>query len=99
MHNKTIDYYNKHTREFIDRTIGSDMRFCQKKFINLLKPGSLILDAGCGSGRDSRFFMKQGFRVEAIDASIEMCRAAAEYISQPVKCMHLLNMGIRKRNG
>lgn len=87
MHNKTIEYYNKHTREFIDRTIGSDMRFCQTKFINLLKPGSLILDAGCGSGRDSRFFLEQGFRVEAIDASTEMCRAAAEYIGQPVKCM------------
>lgn len=87
MHNKTIEYYNKHTREFIDRTIGSDMSFCQNKFINLLKPGSLILDAGCGSGRDSRFFLEQGFRVEAIDASTEMCRAAAEYIGQPVKCM------------
>lgn len=87
MHNKTVAYYNKHTKEFIERTIGSDMRFCRKKFTNLLAPGSLILDAGCGGGRDSRCFVDQGFRVRAMDASIEMCRAAAEYIGQPVDCM------------
>lgn len=75
MHNKTIDYYNKHTREFIDRTIEADMSFCQKKFIRLLEPGGLILDAGCGSGRDSKFFLGNGFRVQAMDASIKMCRA------------------------
>lgn len=70
MHNRTIDYYNKHTWEFIDRTIEADMSFCQKKFIRLLEPGGLILDAGCGSGRDSKFFLGNGFRVQAMDASI-----------------------------
>lgn len=87
MNNKTIEYYNKNTKEFVDRTIGTDMSFCQKKFINLLEPGASILDAGCGSGRDSRFFLEQGFQVQAIDASAEMCRVASEYIEQPVKCM------------
>lgn len=42
--------------------------------------------------RDSRYFLEQGFRIEAIDASTEMCRAAAEYIGQPVKCMRFDEM-------
>lgn len=87
MHKKTIDYYNKNTKEFVNRTIGADMSFCQTKFINLLKPGSNILDVGCGSGRDSKFFLECGFCVQAVDASIEMCLAAEEYIGQPVECM------------
>lgn len=62
------------------------MSFCQKRFIELLEPGSLILDAGCGSGRDSKFFLGQGFRVQAIDASSKMCQMASEYTGLPVKC-------------
>lgn len=97
MNQRTIDYYNKNTREFVDRTIRTDMSFCQKKFISLLKPDSLILDAGCGSGRDSKFFLEQGFRVQAIDASIEMCRVASEYIGQPVNCMRFDELAYASR--
>jgi len=67
--------------------VGTDMSACQEKFISLLQPGALILDAGCGSGRDSRFFLEQGFAVQAIDALEEMCRLAGEYIGQTVECM------------
>lgn len=84
---KTISYYNNHTKEFLARTIEADMRFCQEKFLRLLPSEGMILDAGCGSGRDSKFFLGQGMQVQAIDASVEMCRQASAYIGQPVKCM------------
>lgn len=58
MHGKSIEYYNQNTDEFINRTICADMSFCQKKFTELLLPGSYILDAGCGSGRDSKLFTR-----------------------------------------
>lgn len=92
MHNpnrteKTIAYYNQYTKEFLERTIEEDMHFCQEKFLDLLQPGAMILDAGCGSGRDSRFFLNHKMQVQAIDASVEMCRQAAAYIGQPVECM------------
>ena len=35
-----------------------------------------ILDAGCGSGRDSLAFMNMGYDVDAFDASIEMVKLA-----------------------
>lgn len=81
MHRKSIEYYNQNTDEFINRTICADMSFCQKKFTELLPPGSYILVAGCGSGRDSKLFIESGFRVLAMDASSQMCLAAAEYTS------------------
>lgn len=92
MQTKTINYYNTKTREFIDRTINADMDFCRNKFLDLLKPGASVLDAGCGSGRDSRVFLESGYDVQAIDASVEMCRMAAEYIGQPVRCMRFDEM-------
>lgn len=46
--------------------------------------GKKILDAGCGSGRDSLAFMKHGYSVVAFDASSEMCRMASELIGQEV---------------
>ncbi len=87
MHNKTISYYNKNAKEFAERTVNADMGFCYSKFIALLHNKDYIMDAGCGSGRDSKFFLEQGFNVQAIDASMEMCKFATEYIGIPVKCM------------
>ena len=47
-----------------------------KIFISLLK-GKKVLDVGCGTGRDSRVFLKAGLEVEGIDfsgKSIQVCR-------------------------
>ena len=41
---------------------------------------------GCGSGRDSRAFLAQGYRVTAIDGSIELCKIASEQLGHPVRC-------------
>ena len=53
-------------------------------FLAHIPPGGRILDAGCGSGRDSRYFLQHGYRVEAFDSSIEMCRLASNLIGQTV---------------
>ena len=63
------------------------MLFSYEKFEKYLKEGSYILDAGCGSGRDSKYFLSKGYRVKAIDGSEEMCRLAADYIGQEVDCI------------
>ena len=62
--------------DFVDATFSVDMSSLYDEFLPLLKPGASILDAGCGSGRDSKAFKDLGFRVTAFDASSEMVRLA-----------------------
>lgn len=82
--NSTIDYYNKNAKEFCENTVDADMSVCINAFLKYLKPKSKILDAGCGSGRDSKVFIEKGYDVTAIDASPEICKLATEYIGMPV---------------
>lgn len=79
-----IDYYNKNADVFFKDTNDADMSFWRDKFAALLPNGGRILDAGCGSGRDSKAFIQQGFSVVAFDASKELCKLASELISQEV---------------
>lgn len=52
-----------------------------KKFEAYLEQGDRILDLGCGSGRDSRYFLSEGYAVVALDPSIKMCEATAQLTS------------------
>lgn len=65
-----------------------DLRPLYARFLPHVRPGGLILDAGCGSGRDALAFRQAGFRVEAFDASPQMARQAALLLEQdvPVLC-------------
>ena len=84
---KTLDYYNRNAREFIEGTAGVDFSRIQNHFLFLLPKEALILDFGCGSGRDTKYFLEKGFRVEAADGSEELCRLASAYTGIPVKQM------------
>ena len=86
MDNSTIEYYNQHVKQFVSTTVDVDFKEKQDKFINKL-PGKNVLDFGCGSGRDTKYFLKSGLNVTAIDGSSEMCRAASEYTGILVRKM------------
>lgn len=85
--NKTLDYYNQNADKFILGTLDVDMMTIQNKFISYIPEGGTILDLGCGSGRDSLFFIQKGYDVTAIDGSVEICRQAEKNIGKPVKNM------------
>ena len=82
---KTRDFYNENASSFFEGTVGADMSENYKVFLERLPQGAHILDAGCGSGRDSLAFKEMGYQVTAIDASEELCKLAAEYIGQEVR--------------
>lgn len=86
--NKTIHYYNTAAKEFVANTVSVDFEFTQKKFTDKLPKKAVILDFGCGSGRDTKYFISQGYQVDAVDGSIELCRLASEYTGIEVK--HIL---------
>lgn len=84
---KTIDYYNENAKSFIDGTVSVDFSQIQNAFLELLPNDARILDFGCGSGRDTKYFLDRGYQVDAMDGSIELCRAASEYTGIHVKHM------------
>lgn len=84
MTNSTIDFYNKNAQAYFESTVELDMSRLYAPFLERLRPGAKVLDAGCGSGRDSLFFKSQGFKVTAFDASEEMVRLASQLLGQPV---------------
>ncbi|UJZ95067.1 class I SAM-dependent methyltransferase [Photobacterium damselae subsp. damselae] len=81
----TIQYYNENAQSFVDGTVNVDMEALYSPFVKLLRDNALILDAGCGSGRDTKAFLSMEFDVEAIDASEEMVRHATAYTGINVK--------------
>ena len=83
---ETIDYYNNNAESFISGTLNADMRETRDRFLRHVKTGGIILDAGCGSGRDAQAFQKSGFQVDAFDASEEICRIASDLLGFPVAC-------------
>lgn len=83
----TLDYYNKNAKDFISNTISVDFKSTQDKFLSCIDCDAQILDFGCGSGRDTKYFIEKGYQVEAIDGSEELCRLASEYTGIQVKQM------------
>lgn len=83
--NNTINYYNQNAESFIANTQNADMHPTQERFLRLLDANTSILDFGCGSGRDAKYFLEKGYQVTAIDGSAELCRLASEFTDIEVK--------------
>ena len=83
----TIDYYNLNAENFIESTQNVDMHHAQDRFLQLLDENSSILDFGCGSGRDTKYFLEKGCLVTATDGSAELCRLASAFTGIEVKEM------------
>ena len=58
MSDKTLEYYNANAEKFVESTLFVDFSQVQCEFLNLLMPESYILDFGCGSGRDMKYFLE-----------------------------------------
>ena len=78
-------YYAENAEAFAANTRDADMRTNRDRFLKELHPGVAILDFGCGSGRDTKAFLEQGYCVTAIDGSPELCAIASEYTGIPVR--------------
>lgn len=94
MLDKTINYYDINAKEFVEGTLNVDFKATQDKFINKLPAKGYILDFGCGSGRDTKYFLARDFNVEAIDGSIELCKIASEYTNIKVRHMYFNELSI-----
>ena len=76
--NQILDYYNNNAQAFFENTYQIEMESFYTPFLRYLPEQALILDLGCGSGRDTLAFKDKGHQVEAIDYSAELVRKATE---------------------
>lgn len=83
----TLDYYNSKAKDFVSGTIDIVFTEIQDIFLECVPVGGKILDFGCGSGRDTKYFLSKGYNVDAIDGSEKLCKIASEYTGVQVKQM------------
>lgn len=87
-----IGHYKQHAKAYAGATRDVDMTLLYESFLSLLPPGSRLLDAGCGSGRDTLAFKRAGYEVAAFDACHELAHLASEHTGLMVCVLDFLNL-------
>ena len=96
----TLDYYNDNAVSYFNSSLNADMSLAYECFLEHITDNSFILDFGCGCGRDSKYFLDNGYKVECIDGSEKLCCLAREYLHHEVKCMRFEDLSeIEKYDG
>lgn len=72
----STEFYERNADAFYGDTVTTDMAPVYARFLPHVRSGGKILDAGCGSGRDTLAFLQRGYQVDAFDGSSEMVRRA-----------------------
>ena len=84
-HPQTLSFYNSNAEQYIAETLDLDISKNRDVFLSYIPKGGHILDLGCGSGRDSRSFIDNGYSVTAVDGSKEIATVASDFIGQTVE--------------
>ena len=93
----TIQYYEDHAETFTANTINADIGDLRSRFQAHMPEGARILDFGCGSGRDTKAFLEEGYCVDAADGSEELCRSASEFTGVPVRHMLFQELSVKNQ--
>ncbi|MCR4666957.1 MAG: class I SAM-dependent methyltransferase [Desulfovibrio sp.] len=86
MNANTDEYYRLNALRYFEETVSADLSATCLRFLKHIKPGGHIIDIGCGSGRDLRFFIEHGYQAEGIDASEELCQLARQHSGAGIRC-------------
>ncbi|MCD4741714.1 MAG: class I SAM-dependent methyltransferase, partial [Desulfobacteraceae bacterium] len=82
-----LNYYDKNAQSFFNDSVNINLDDLYGTFLSPLDKGAHILDAGCGSGRDSKVFINKGYKVTSFDSSAELVKLASKHIGIQVKLM------------
>ena len=69
---QTIEFYNTNAQKYSSYSYEHEKGELYQKFLNYIPEKGSILDAGCGAGWDTKFFLKNGYTVTALDASVKL---------------------------
>ena len=85
--NNTLEYYNHNASAFAEGTVEVRFTEMQDTFLKYIPEGGKLLDYGCGSGRDTKYFLDRGYDVDAIDGSEALCKIASNYTGITIQNM------------
>lgn len=88
----TFHFYETQAAALIENTKNPNGAAWYAHLIDLLAPQAHILDAGCGAGYASQYFLQHGFAVTAFDASKPLVEFASQLIQQPVHHLTFENL-------
>jgi SAM-dependent methyltransferase len=91
----TLAFYAKNAQKFCRSTAHRNLNKLYAPFLNELSPGACILDAGCGSGRDTKAFLAKGYQVEAIDISPQLAQMTTEFTRHNCRVMSFQEMNFK----
>ncbi len=92
-----MDYYRRNAKAYFDATLSVDMTPLYERFLRRLPEKASILDAGCGSGRDTLAFRRMGHEVVPFDASPELAALAEAFLGSPVEVLRFQDMAWEDR--
>ncbi len=87
---KTIKYYDQYRPSYPQTLVNWIIKHTK------LKPGSTVVDVGCGTGISTRLFTGRGFNVIGIDPNPDMLRAARKHHGASYKLGEATKTGIPK---
>jgi len=80
----TMNFYQLNAESYFDSTSRIDPTSFLKPLAERLPPGAAILDVGCGSGRDLKWFKERGFAAAGFEQAPDLARRAREHSGCPV---------------
>jgi 2-polyprenyl-3-methyl-5-hydroxy-6-metoxy-1,4-benzoquinol methylase len=78
------DFYESNAKAYFERTNSIDPSPILNPLLPHLRPGSTILDIGCGSGRDLKWLKARGFDPSGLERSPSLAILASEHSNCPV---------------
>lgn len=77
--NSTIEFYNKNAADFCEKHDSVRLDPFHKAVRANIKPGSRIIEIGCGSGRDAARSLADGYDIIALDGSEGLLKEIPKY--------------------
>ncbi|TCP78873.1 methyltransferase family protein [Rhizobium sp. PP-CC-2G-626] len=93
---KTIRFYEREAKRYAAATAEQSMNEQIARFTKFLPGNALIVDLGCGGGRDLANFSRRGFNAVGLDAAFELAKIAGATSGCPVVVGDLLQMPFAK---
>ena len=88
----TLSWYKENAPLYAEETKNSLVYDALGEFLSRVEEKGRILDLGCGSGRDSFFFLQRGFSVDSLDGSEDMKRDADRLFGINIRLSDFLSL-------